>query len=292
MPRFSLIVATYDRADELRQLLFSLAKQNFSDYEVIVVDQNNDDRVQVILADFAASVPCRHVCSSPGASKARNLGLAKATGEIIAFPDDDCWYTPNLLANVDRWFREHEEYSIFAVGAVDEAGIPSGNRWIQSSCDLRPINIFRTTFCSSLFIRNNPKTRQAFFDETIGPGSRTMFACGDETDFILQLMGWGMRGRFDRTWSVGHPRRDMLSSLISRDRAISYGRGMGRVLRKHSLYTLWFLLMAYDFFRGIVVALRGRISAASLCFVHCLGIYSGFSAERSAEMTLKEEVNL
>jgi glycosyltransferase involved in cell wall biosynthesis len=292
LPRFSLIVATLGRTDELRQLLFSLAKQNFADYEVIIVDQNNDDRVQMVLADFSATVPCRQVYSSPGASKARNVGLAKATGDIIAFPDDDCWYTPNLLANVDQWFREHQEYSIFAVGAVDESGIPSGNRWIQSRCDLRPINIFRTTFCSSLFIRNNAKTREAFFDETIGPGSRTMWACGDETDYILQLMEWGLRGRFDRTWSIGHPRRDMLSSLISRERAISYGRGMGRVLRKHSLYTLWFSLMAYDFLRGILVALRGRVSAASLCFVHCLGIYSGFSAERPPEMRLKEEVNL
>jgi glycosyltransferase involved in cell wall biosynthesis len=292
LPRFSLVVATFGRTDELGHLLASLTKQSFSDYEVIVVDQNSDDRVSEILSQYSDSVPCNHVACSPGASKARNLGFAMAKGEIVAFPDDDCWYTPNLLADVDRWFQENPEYSIFAVGAVDEEGVSSGNRWIQNKCDLHPINIFRTTFCSSLFIRNNTRSREAFFDETIGPGARTMFACGDETDFILQLMDMGLRGRFDRTWKIGHPRRDMLSSSISRERAISYGRGMGRVLRKHSLFSLWIALMTYDFLRGLVVAVRGRTSAASLCFAHCRGVLGGFSASRPLEMQLKEEVNL
>lgn len=292
MPRFSLIVATYGRTNELRRLLFSLAKQSCSDYEVIVVDQNSDDRVANVLSEFSGVVPYTHICCSPGVSKARNLGFAQAKGDIVAFPDDDCWYTPTLLANVARWFSEHDNYSIFAVGAVDETGIPSGNRWIQSNCDLRPMNIFRTTFCSSVFIRNSERSRAAFFDETIGPGSLSIFACGEDTDFVLQLLELGLRGRFDRTWHVGHARRDMLSSSISRERAIGYGRGMGRVLRKHSLYSLWFGLMLYDFVRGILVVLRGRVSAAWLCFAHSQGVISGFSAGLPAEMRFKEEVNL
>lgn len=292
MPRFSLIVATYGRATELRRLMFSLAKQSFSDYEVIVVDQNGDDRVANVLSEFSNVVPYTHLCCSPGVSKARNLGFAQATGDIVAFPDDDCWYTPELLSNVDQWFRQHSNYSIFAVGAVDELGVASGNRWIQNSCDLRPMNIFRTTFCSSLFIRNDEQARSAYFDETIGPGSLSIFACGEDTDFVLQLMELGLRGRFDRTWNVGHARRDMLSSSISWERAIGYGRGMGRVLRKHSLYSLWFSLTAYDFFRAIAVTLRGQISAAGLCFAHSQGMLRGFSADLSSGMRLKEEVNL
>ncbi|GGH12413.1 glycosyltransferase family 2 protein [Silvibacterium dinghuense] len=291
MPRFSLVVATYGRTDELRVLLHSLVRQNYPDYELIVVDQNRDDRIAVLLSEFANRVPYRHIVSPPGASRARNAGFMQARGEIVAFPDDDCWYTDGLLANVDQWFRTHEKYDILAVGAIDEEGIASGNRWIQSSCDLRPINIFRTTFCSSLFLRNTPVAREAAFDETIGPGAGTSFGCGDETDFILQLMELGFRGRFDRTWSIGHPRRDMLSSQIVQERAVSYGRGMGRVLRKHSLYSLWLMLAAYDLARAVLVTLRGKIAAAGLCFAHCRGILGGFTAGQPRVMKLGQELN-
>lgn len=292
MPRFSLIVATVGRTDELRRFLRSLTQQAFSDYEVIVVDQNRDDRIADLIQEFDSQIRCVHVRCSPGVSKARNLGYTLAEGDIVAFPDDDCWYSDGLLRNVDGWFRENPRYSIFAVGAVDETGAASGNRWIQNACDLHPINVFRTTFCSTLFIRNDAEVKKAYFDEAIGPGSLTKFACGDETDFILQLLGMGLRGRFDRSWHVGHARRDMLSRNISRHRAITYGCGMGRVLRKHSLFSLWAGLLVYDVSRLLVVMLSGRLAAASLCFAHAQGLVSGFFAELMPNMRFNQEVNL
>lgn len=269
-----------------------MVQQSFHDYEVIVVDQNDDERVAEVFEEFPTLAGWKHIRCSPGLSKSRNLGISWATGEIIAFPDDDCWYTPDLLANVDRWFRDSKGYSIFAVGAEDGDGIPSGNRWIQAKCDLHPVNIFRTTFCSSLFILRNERFEGTKFDENIGPGSGTIFDCGEETDFVLQLMDRGLRGRFDRTWHVCHPRRDMLSGSISRRRAVGYGRGMGGVLRKHSLYSVWIGLVLYDFFRALIVAGRGKLSAASLCFAHGQGVMSGFSASVTPDITLKQEVNL
>src|ERR1700759_5362286 len=128
MPRFSLIIATLSRTTELRQLLESFTQQEFSDYEVILVDQNDDDRLQQVVDEFAGRVPIERIFSPKGVSTARNYGIREASGELIAFPDDDCWYPPGLLARVDQWFRDHQRYSILAVGAVDETGVPSGNR--------------------------------------------------------------------------------------------------------------------------------------------------------------------
>lgn len=290
MPRFSLIVPTIARTTELRRLLESLTQQDFSDYEVILVDQNYDDPLQDVLDEFVDRLPILRMSSSKGASRARNNGLQRATGEIIAFPDDDCWYSPGLLKKIDQWFRDHPKYAIFAVGAVDEEGVPSGNRWLQDSCDLHPINVFRTTFCSALFLRKEA-LRTASFDEGIGPGSSTIFACGDETDLILSILDSGFRGRFDRTWHIGHPRRDMLSHGVSKGRAVSYGCGMGRVLRKHSLFWLWVGLLTYDVLRGVVVVSRGRLFTASLCLAHAWGLVRGFSAELTAQDMLGREVN-
>lgn len=283
MPRFSLIVATLSRTTELRGLLESFTQQDFSDYEVILVDQNEDDRLQAVVDEFAGRVPIERIFSPKGVSTARNYGIRKATGELVAFPDDDCWYSPGLLAKVDQWFRDHRRYSILAVGAVDEEGVPSGNRWLQSSCDLHPINIFRTTFCSSLFIRCEALFGNAF-DEDMDRG--------EETDLVLRILNSGLRGRFDRTWHIGHPRRDMLSGSIPRERAKSYGWGMGNVLRKHSLFALWSILVAYDFMRGMVVALLGKSSAASLCFAHAGGLLRGYFMGLGRQESLSTEITV
>jgi glycosyltransferase involved in cell wall biosynthesis len=280
--RFSLVVATIGRTNELRRLLESLTQQEFSDYEVILVDQNCDDRLQVVLDEFVDRVPLFRISSPKGVSSARNNGFQKASGEIIAFPDDDCWYSPGLLKKIDQWFRDHSKYAIFAVGAVDEEGAPSGNRWLQSSCDLLPINVFRTTFCSSLFLHREA-LRNNSFDEEMDRG--------EETDLVLRMLDSGFRGRFDRTWNIGHPRRDMLSHQIPKERATSYGRGMGHVLRKHSLFSLWIGLITYDFLRGVVVALCGRLSAASLCFAHAGGLVRGFVVDLTHQDMLSKEAN-
>jgi glycosyltransferase involved in cell wall biosynthesis len=113
MSRFSLIV----RTSELRCLLESLTQQGFVDYEVILVDQNDDDRVQELMDEFLDRVPLKRTSSPKGASRARNVGLSLASGDIIAFPDDDCWYPRDLLKNVDWWFQTHPKYAILAIGA-------------------------------------------------------------------------------------------------------------------------------------------------------------------------------
>jgi glycosyltransferase involved in cell wall biosynthesis len=283
MPRFSLIIATLSRTTELTQLLESFTRQDFSDYEVILVDQNDDGRLQAVVDAFAGRVPIERVFSPKGVSTARNFGLRKATGEIIAFPDDDCWYSPGLLGKVDQWFRDHKRHSILAVGAVDEEGISSGNRWFQSSCDLHLVNIFRTTFCSSLFIRCEALFGNAFDEE---------MDRGEETDLVLRILSSGLRGRFDRTWTIGHPRRDMLSGSIAKERARSYGWGMGNVLRKHSLFALWSILVGYDFLRAMVVALLGNFSSASLCFAHAGGLLRGYFMGLGRQESLSTKITV
>jgi glycosyltransferase involved in cell wall biosynthesis len=201
-------------------------------------------------------------------SAARNFGLAASSGEIIAFPDDDCWYPPHLLNHVDTWFRENLEYSVLAVGAVDDAGVPSGNRWIQDACDISPLNALRTTFCSSLFISDLARSRGVCFDPKLNRG--------EETDFILRLLATRLRGRFDRGLHIHHPRRDMLSGTVSRARARSYGAGMGRLVRRHSLVPLWLGLLTYDLARALLVSLRGQFVNAGFCFAHAEGLFRGF----------------
>ena len=274
MPRFSLIVATIDRTHELSLLLRSLAGQQMRDFELIVVDQNSDDRVSRLLEEFAARtaeqeresfIPVKHLRCKPGLSRARNLGLAHSAGDILAFPDDDCWYQSDTLKNVNTWFDQHNEYGILSVGCRDEEGQISGNRWWQSECDLKWINIFRTSGTCTFFVRRPRGTIPPQFDESLGPGAGTKFGCGEDTDFLLTLLSCGIRGRFQSVLHIGHPRRN---GLVDARRAEGYGGGWGRVLAKHSNPLLFFGLVSFDFTRAAISVLLGNRDRASQLWAH------------------------
>ena len=94
-PSFDLVVATVGRTDELGRLLDSLAAQDYERLRVVVVDQNDDERLAPILAGRALQL--EHVRSVRGLSRARNAGLRLIEGDVVAFPDDDCTYPHGLL---------------------------------------------------------------------------------------------------------------------------------------------------------------------------------------------------
>jgi len=280
MPRFSLIVATIDRTNEFAVLLQSLAEQTTHNFELIVVDQNPDDRLSPLVEEWASKVAkqnkgesgyvqVKHIRCLPGVSRARNLGLMHSGGEILAFPDDDCWYHPDTLQNVDAWFRRHEDYGILSVGSRDEHGLVSGNRWVQSECDLTRINAFRTSATYTYFVRRPKEVIPLHFDESLGPGAGTNFGAGEDTDLLLTLMSYGIRGRFYSALHVGHPCRN---GYVSVQRARKYGGGFGRVLAKHSLPFLCFGLVTFDFTRALLRLVFGDRSRASQLWAHGQGM--------------------
>jgi glycosyltransferase involved in cell wall biosynthesis len=269
MPRFSLIVPTLGRTTEVAELFASIASQNRGDVELIVVDQNDDNRLVPLVKAVPRNMTVLHMrLKEKNVSMARNVGLDAASGEIIAFPDDDCWYPQNLLNRVDSWFKANSQYAVLAVGALDNEGLSSGNRWLQDACDINPLNAMRTTFASSLFIFPDQASRAVRFDPKL-PAS-------EETDFILRFLTPGLRGRFDRNLHIHHPRRDMLSGTVSRERARRYGVGMGVVVRRHSLILVWCGLLMYDLSRALLISARGRFVDARFCLAHTSGLLRGF----------------
>jgi len=275
MPRFSLIVPTLGRTTELSELFASIVDQNRNDIEIILVDQNDDARLIPLVEALPRTIGMRHIrLMEKNPSIARNAGLEVACGEIIAFPDDDCWYPAHLLDRVDRWFQSNRMYAVLAVGALDRDGTSSGNRWVQDACDISPLNALRTTFCSSLFISTCQLNRAIRFDAKLFPG--------EETDYILRLLATGLRGRFDRGLYIHHPRRDMLSGTVSRKRAKKYGAAMGILVRRHSLFPLWCGLVIYDLARALFVSVRGKFEDAGFCFAHTKGLFLGFLLPESS----------
>jgi len=283
-PRFSLIVATIDRAHEFSILLKSLAAQAMRDFELIVVDQNPNNRLSRMLEDWILEVNTRdtipirakYLRSSPGVSRARNLGIQHSCGEILAFPDDDSWYLPDTLRSVDAWFRRNQEYGILSLGCRDEQGRVSTNTWWQKECDIKWINMFRTTATCCYFVRRPPTSTPPQFDPSLGPGAGTIYGCGEDTDFVITLMEQGIRARFCSRLYVGHPKR---AGFVDVHRARRYGGGFGRVLAKHSCRALFVGFVAYDFTRAIAHRILGNRNRSSQLWAHGRGIISAYFSE-------------
>lgn len=287
MHKVSMIVATLgERPDDLRALLRSVTPQAEFISEIIVVDQHPDRYLLPrLLNEFQGVLPIRHTRSTLGSSRARNHGLSLVTGDIVAFPDDDCLYPKGLLEWVVNWFGSNIEYDILAVGVKDASGVASGNRWPRGSCEIRSLNAFRTTFSSSLFLCTD-LAKTARFSVDLGLGAGTVFGSGEETDYVLRLLRKRARGRFDRTRHIVHARRDMLSGDASLPRAQAYGFGMGHVLRLHSLRCLWMGFLAYNLGRAALVLCRGNAEGAGLCLAQTKGLWKGFLAS-IAERTVR-----
>lgn len=108
--KYSVIIATYNRADDLRETLASLANLSPSaDWEVIVIDNNSRDRTKQTVMEAASGFPVKlHYIfeKEQGRCAAMNAGIRASRGEIIVTTDDDVRVEPDWLDAADRALDE------------------------------------------------------------------------------------------------------------------------------------------------------------------------------------------
>ena len=106
LPKISVIIPTYNMGKTLRKCLDSLRNQTFRDYEVIIVDDGSEDDTKKYLVKDRRFRYVRQENQGPAA--ARNNGIFKARGKIIAFTDADCVVDKDWLKFVDLSFRNKD----------------------------------------------------------------------------------------------------------------------------------------------------------------------------------------
>jgi glycosyltransferase involved in cell wall biosynthesis len=230
--RYSILLATCGRTQELDQLFGSLTAQTWRDFEVLVIDQNPDDRLAETLDRYAGKLELRYMRSALGHSRAFNAGLARVTGDIVAFPDDDCWYDPDLLERVERFFRETPDWSGIAGREIVPPGFSSGGRWDSRPGRVTRRNVWRRAITFSIFLRRSV-VEGAFFDESLGVGAGSPWGAGEETDYLLRAMERGHSIYYDPSLGIWHRGRSGPYRPETFAKARHYGMGIGRVLRKH-----------------------------------------------------------
>ncbi|SFM93127.1 Glycosyltransferase involved in cell wall bisynthesis [Formivibrio citricus] len=110
MSLFSIVLPTHNRAELLQRAVNSVLGQKFRDFELVIVDDGSSDGTREWLASLAEDRIriLRHE-TPRGASAARNTGIRAATGEWIAFLDDDDEYWPEFLERHHALIQQHPE---------------------------------------------------------------------------------------------------------------------------------------------------------------------------------------
>jgi glycosyltransferase involved in cell wall biosynthesis len=205
---FDLVVATVGRTVELERFLASVETQTHRDFRVLVVDQNDDDRVAPLLDETVVRLR-----SPLGLSRARNAALPQLTADVVAFPDDDCVYPPDLLERVAA-----------RIAGLD--GVTGREPWwTTDAAALTRDNLWNRAISFTIFLRRQLVERVGPFDERLGLPSSS----GEEIDYLIRALDAGARIEYDPSLVVEHPRKPVdLAAVGARD-----GASIGYILRKH-----------------------------------------------------------
>jgi GT2 family glycosyltransferase len=185
-PKASVVVCSCNGEDSVRDTLEHLAVLDYPDYEVIVVNDGSSDRTAEIVSEFDV-----HLISTEnrGLSNARNLGWRSASGEIIAFIDDDAYPDPHWLSYLAHTFLVSD---VAAVGGLSPA--PAGDGPVAdcvANAPGRPVHVLLTNTGAEHIPGCNLSFRRQVLEAIDGFDPRFR-AAGDDVDVCWRILenGW------------------------------------------------------------------------------------------------------
>jgi len=274
--KFSLVLATVGRYEEVARFLASLNAQSYRDFELIVVDQNDDDGLVPLLRMYSEKFALQHVRSARGLSRARNVGLKLASGDVIAFPDDDCWYPSGLLKQVAGILNADPALDGISGRFTDGEGRSDG-RWLERSMMLNRYNVWHGATSITIFLRRHVVASVGQFNESLGVGAGTAWGASEETDFLLRSLRRGHKLKFMRDLILHHPVKTAGFDDSARTRQQKYEAGIGRVMRINAYPPWYFPFACLRTFVGMLLALgSGNFPKARFKYVSILARVRGW----------------
>jgi glucosyl-dolichyl phosphate glucuronosyltransferase len=242
-PELSIVIATRNRAPALSRCLEAVARMDASfPFETIVVDNGSSDETRAIVDDSSRRLPGLqyHFEPEPGASRARNRGIAAVRSPVLVFLDDDAEPTIGWLSALHRALAESEAAAvggpILARFEVEPPDWLAGILRVLSAQDFgaarRLIAAPPYLFGGNLAVRRADLEKIGGFDESLGPRGKTFFL-GEDTDICERLIDVGRTLLYEPKAIVYHwvgEERFVPSYL--RQRALGTGRSVARKMRR------------------------------------------------------------
>jgi hypothetical protein len=148
--------------------------------------------------------------------------------DLVAFPDDDCVYAPDLLESVAKRFVRDPALDGLTGRAVDPMG-HSSRSWAPEPARLSRDNLWNRGISFAIFLRATVTRRVGDFDEQLGLGAGTAWTSGEETDYLVRAVELGADIEYDPMLTVMHDEKPIADSLGARE-----GSSLGYILRKHA----------------------------------------------------------
>ncbi len=280
--KVSLILATLGRDKELVEFLTSLIHQTYYNFELIIIDQNKDNKIDAIIESFRGCFDVNQIkVDFIGNARARDYGIAFAKGGIIAFPDDDCIYESDVLQKVIEEFRDRKDIAIIAVGSYD----------LCKSKFSIGVNSFRPRYFSRLnmmgvefthfFHLNRIDKSQFYLDHDFGIGSKYSGAEGFE--LLYRLLRSNNTAFYNPDIKIYHANKD--NYKLGHDRMLIYSEGVGAYIRKfanqHDVYILYYIfrkMFIAPILKMLVACLLLNPKRMAYSFYNLVGIWRGFLA--------------
>lgn len=224
---FSVIVCTRNGADRIGTCLRAIRNMTDAHFETIVVDDGSTDDTADLVAERFPWVKLVRLVHG-GLSVARNAGAAAATGEILAFTDDDCEPDREWVTRLRR---------VFAQGRFSAVGGPnlpppaqSRAEAVVSAAPGAPSHVMLDDEeAEHLPGCNLAVTMEAF--RGIGGFDAIFRTAGDDVDFCWRLRDAGHRLGFAPGAFVWHRRRPSIRTFLRQQRG--YGEAERLLLGKH-----------------------------------------------------------
>jgi cellulose synthase/poly-beta-1,6-N-acetylglucosamine synthase-like glycosyltransferase len=238
-PKISVIIAARNAAATLAKCLTSLTAQERVSFEIIVVDDESSDDTRAIARSFENVAVVELGWGGP--SRARNVGVARSRGDLVAFTDADCVAHPDWLPELARCFDDPS-----VAGAGGDQGSPEDDTVFGK----RVQELFKTIGFMTDYIKSdasgktiretthNPSCNSAYrkqLFEHVGGFSEDQFP-GEDLELDLKLRRLGHKLVYNPAAVVGHYRPASYRALASMMRR--YGAGERKLVRKFGFLRL------------------------------------------------------
>jgi len=225
-PRVSVVVCAYNAADTLEDNLRSLERLTYPDYEIIVVNDGSRDRT----AEIARRHPRVRVIDTPnqGLSAARNVGLAEATGEIVAYTDADTRVDPDWLTFLVQPFLTSD-----VVGSGGPNVVPADDP-PMAQCIARAPGGPTHVLLDDRIAEHVPGCNMAFKRNAllaIGGFNPIYLRAGDDVDVCWRLQARGWKIGFASSALVWHHHRASVKAYWRQQ--VGYGEGETWLMAHH-----------------------------------------------------------